>query len=99
MSFTTLAPAPTPPAAPALPAEPDRLALWPLGDGRYGLDLQYEGSWACEDAEQTARCLSAHRMSGTLRPGERASWSLRLGPLSSLQVAEALESLLATSPH
>jgi hypothetical protein len=98
MSFSTLASRPRRPVVPSLPAPPHRVSLWPLDDARYGLDLTYVGSWACEDAEQTAACLGIGRVSHTLRPGEADTWTLPLGPLTSLQVASALESLLGASP-
>ena len=69
---------------------PDRLTLWPLDDGRYGLDATFLGPWACEDAEEAAAHLYSHDMPYALRQESGGGWTVRLGPISSVQVARAL---------
>lgn len=76
---------------------PDRLTLWPLDDGRYGLDATFQGPWGCEDAEVAAARLCDHHMPPTLRPEPDGAWTVRLGPISSVQVARALGALVASA--
>ena len=83
----------------ALPAEtgplwaPDRLAVWPLEGGRYGVDAQYFGSTGVTRAERQAqRLASAGLRAGVHLDGEGAL--VRLGPLTHGAVWIALESFL-----
>jgi hypothetical protein len=94
MSSLTLGMAPSRPAVLGGGASPDRLTLWPLDDGRYGLDAAFHGAWACEDAERVAEQLTDEGMAHALRPGPDGAWTVRAGPLSSLQVARALDALV-----
>lgn len=82
-----------------LPAEtgpvwaPDRLALWPLEGGRFGVDAHYHGSTGVTRAERQAqRLLSAGLRARTQLDGEGAL--VRLGPLTHAAVWIALESFL-----
>lgn len=67
--------------------------LWPLDHGRYGLDATFEGAWGCEDAEYVAQQLGERGLMHALRPEAGGAWTVRVGPLSSLQVAELLGAL------
>src|SRR4051794_28969253 len=73
---------------------PHRVMLWPLDLDRYGLDLTFHGSWACEDAEAQAARLGGHGMPNMIRREADGGWTVRLGPLHSLQVAQALSSVV-----
>ena len=73
---------------------PDRLMLWPLDVGRYGLDLTFSGDWGCEDAEQESARLRRRGMPNVVRQDPDGGWTVRLGPLHSLDVARALSSLV-----
>jgi hypothetical protein len=75
---------------------PDRLTLWPLDDERYGLDARFQGPWACEDAEHAAAHLYAPDVDYALRQEADGGWTVRLGPMNSLQVAEALGALIGS---
>jgi hypothetical protein len=68
--------------------------LWPLDVGRYGLDLTFAGNWGCEDAEQEAARLRRRGMPNVIRQEADGGWTVRLGPLHSLDVARALTSLV-----
>lgn len=97
MSGPTLVQTPRPrPRRPPALSDPERLTLWPLDEGRYGLDLSFGGSWGCEDAEQLALHLRARGLPHVLRPDPDGAWTVRLGPLSSLQVADALEAVVGS---
>lgn len=71
-----------------------RLKLWPLDGGRYGLDATFYGHWSCEDAEQHAGRLARRGLPGAIRAEPDGGWSVRLGPLNSLDVARALSYLM-----
>jgi hypothetical protein len=75
-------------------AQPTRLKLWPLESRRYGLDATFDGHWGCEDAEQHAGRLARWGMASVIRPAPEGGWTVRLGPLNSLDVARALAYLL-----
>lgn len=72
---------------------PDRLKLWPLDAGRYGLDATFHGHWGCEDAESQASRLARSGLASVIRPEQDGGWTVRLGPLNSLEVARALTHL------
>ena len=72
-----------------------RLKLWPLEAGRYGLDVTFHGHWACEDAEHQAAKLSRRGMTSAIRSEADGGWTVRLGPLGSLDVARALKHLVS----
>lgn len=81
-------------SAPAPSASPDRVTLWPLDVGRYGLDLTFVGNWGCEDAEEQGARLDRCGLPNTIRPEPDGGWTVRVGPLHSLEVAQALSSFV-----
>jgi hypothetical protein len=74
------------------PAGPvaDRLTLWPVDDGRYGLDAVFQGASGYERCEVHQRALEALGVQCKLLQNLDDSWSLRLGPLPTMVVAKAL---------
>jgi hypothetical protein len=83
-----------------LPAEtgptwaPDRLSLWPVEGGRYGIDAHYQGKTGIERAEHQVRRLAVAGLHATLRPDPPAGAILRLGPLTHAAAWLALEAFL-----
>lgn len=73
---------------------PERLMLWPLDVGRYGLDVTFSGAWGCEDAEQESLRLRRRGIPNVIRREPDGGWTVRLGPLHSLDVARALSTLV-----
>jgi hypothetical protein len=75
-----------------LPAGPvaDRLTLWPVDDGRYGLDAVFQGASGYERCAQHEMTLKAAGVRCSLVQGMDDSWSLRFGPLTAHEVAKAL---------
>jgi hypothetical protein len=73
---------------------PDRLTIWPVDDGRYGLDATFQGASGYERAEHhTAELTRAgvpHRFQQELDGG----WTVRFGPLRALEVAQALSAFV-----
>lgn len=74
------------------PAGPvaDKLTLWPVDDGRYGLDAVFQGASGYERCEKHRDALQAVDISCSVVQNLDDSWSLRLGPLPALDVAKAL---------
>lgn len=76
----------------AFPAGPvaDRLTLWPVDDGRYGLDAVFQGASGYERCEEHRGSLSAAGVECSLVQNLDDSWSLRFGPLTAQEVGRAL---------
>jgi hypothetical protein len=74
------------------PAGPvaDRLTLWPVDDGRYGLDAVFQGASGHERCEEHRAALKAAQVRCSLVQGLDGSWSLRLGPLTAHEVGRAI---------
>lgn len=83
----------------ALPAEtgptwaPDRLSIWPVEGGRYGIDSHYHGTIGLARAERQAERLASTGLSASVRTDESGA-ILRLGPLAHNTVWLALEAFL-----
>jgi hypothetical protein len=73
---------------------PDRISIWPLDDGRYGLDATFQGKSGYERAESYEPILrqSGVRYSLVQELGDR--WSLRFGPLTVSEVSSALDAFV-----
>ena len=68
----------------------DRLTLWPVDDGRYGLDAVFQGATGCQRCEEHRAALEAAGTRCSLVQGLDNSWSLRLGPLTAHEVGQAI---------
>ncbi len=79
-----------------LPAGPvaDRLTLWPVDDGRYGLDAVFQGASGFERCEQHRAALEAAGARCSLIQGLDDSWSLRFGPLTAQEVGRAISAFV-----
>jgi hypothetical protein len=83
-----------------LPAEtgpiwaPDRLSLWPVEGGRYGIDAHYQGATGVQRAEHQVTRLANAGLYATLREDPPAGAVLRLGPLTHAAAWLALEAFL-----
>ena len=77
---------------PDLPAGPvaDRVTVWPLDDGRYGLDASFQGSTGFERATAYQSELEAAGVKVKLLQELGDSWGLRFGPLRAMDVSDAL---------
>jgi hypothetical protein len=69
---------------------PDRLAIWPVDDGRYGLDATFQGASGLMRAEQHQLELERDGVPHSFRQENDGSWTLRFGPLRASEVAQAL---------
>ena len=83
----------------ALPAEtgpiwaPDRLSLWPVEGGRYGIDAHYHGATGMERAVGQKQRLRGAGLTATVRKDETGGL-IRVGPLTHGAVWVALEAFL-----
>ncbi len=78
------------------PAGPvaDRLTLWPVDDGRYGLDAVFQGASGYERCEEHEKALRAMGAQCKLVQNLDNSWSLRFGLLTALEVGRAISAFV-----
>lgn len=69
---------------------PDRLTIWPIDDGRYGLDATFQGGTGYERALLHREQLEAEHVPHTFRQELDGAWTLRFGPLPASDIAVAL---------
>ncbi len=83
-----------------LPAEtgptwaPDRLSIWPVEGGRFGIDAHYHGRTGAQRAEHQLGRLAAAGLTATVREAPEDGAILRLGPLAHKAAWIALEAFL-----
>ncbi len=68
----------------------DRLSIWPLEGGRYGLDAIFQGASGYERAERHCRALDDAGVAYSFRQEIGDAWALRFGPLDASEVSRAL---------
>jgi hypothetical protein len=73
---------------------PDRLSIWPLDDGSYGLDATFQGRTGFERAEEHAAELKKAGVRFSLVQDLGDRWSLRFGPLTAAEVSSALQAFV-----
>ncbi len=73
---------------------PDRLAIWPVDDGRYGLDATFQGGSGYERARQHQDKLERDGVPHTFRQEPNGSWTLRFGPLQAVDIGHALSAFV-----
>ena len=69
---------------------PDRIAIWPMDDGRYGLDASFQGASGLERAERHSDVLERENVRFSLRQELGDAWTLRFGPLTAHEISLAL---------
>jgi hypothetical protein len=69
---------------------PDRLTIWPVDDGRYGLDATFHGGTGFERAQAHHVELEREGVPHSFRQELDGAWTLRFGPLRAADVAVAL---------
>ncbi len=73
---------------------PDRLTIWPVDDGRYGLDATFQGASGYERAEHHRAELSRQDIPHSFRQELDGGWTLRFGPLTVVDVSAALSAFV-----
>lgn len=79
-----------------MPAGPvaDKLTLWPVDDGRYGLDAVFQGASGFERCEEHRRILASTGIECKMLQGLDDTWSLRFGPLTALEAGGAISAFV-----
>jgi hypothetical protein len=72
----------------------DRLSIWPVDDGRYGLDATFQGASGYERAEQHEAELVRLGIPHSFRQELGGAWTLRFGPLRAVDVAKAMSAFV-----
>lgn len=72
----------------------DRIAIWPLDNGSYGLDATFQGASGYERAERHSNVLDHSGVAYSLRQELDGGWTIRFGPLSAADVGVALRSFV-----
>ncbi len=73
---------------------PDRLTIWPVDDGRYGLDASFQGETGYERAQVHQRELERASVPHTFRQELDGAWTLRFGPLPASSIGQALSAFV-----
>jgi hypothetical protein len=80
--------------APNVPTQagpvPDRMTIWPMEDGSYGLDATFQGASGYERAERHTAGLQAGTVRHSFRQELGGAWTIRFGPLSAAEISVAL---------
>jgi hypothetical protein len=78
----------------ALPTQagpvPDRISIWPLDDGSYGLDATFQGASGYERADWHVDALREAGVRPSFVQELGGAWTIRFGPLSAMEVSKAL---------
>jgi hypothetical protein len=69
---------------------PDRMTIWPMDDGSYGLDATFQGASGYDRAERHIEALQASGVRYSFRQELGGAWTLRFGPLTASEVSVAL---------
>jgi hypothetical protein len=79
-----------------IPAGPvaDKLTLWPVDDGRYGLDAVFQGASGYERCEEHRVALKAAGVECRMLQGMDNSLSLRFGPLTAHEAGRAVSAFV-----
>jgi len=81
---------------PAHPPGPvaDKLSIWPLDSGQYGLDATFQGRTGFERMEIHEAALNSSGIRFRVVQELGDAWTLRFGPLSAAEVSLALRSFV-----
>lgn len=60
---------------------PDRIAIWPVEDNRFGVDVTYRGPDGYVRAEQVERTLRESDVRTAFRQEPDHAWTVRFGPV------------------
>jgi hypothetical protein len=69
-------------AAPGRNLQPNRVSIWPVESGEYGIDFTYHGATGYSDAETAERILGEAGLTTSFRQELDSAWTVRFGPLA-----------------
>lgn len=69
---------------------PDRVAVWPMEDGLYGLDATFQGATGYERVDGHRDVLEQTGIRFSFRQELGGAWTLRFGPLAVADVSAAM---------
>ena len=72
----------------------DRISIWPMDDGTYGLDATWQGASGYERAHSYEATLRQAAVDFSLRQELGGGWTLRFGPLDRAAVSRAVASFV-----
>jgi hypothetical protein len=72
---------PAPPPDDGASLHPDRVSIWPVEVGGYGIDFTYHGATGYRDAEAAEAILRFNGIETTFRQELDGAWTVRFGPL------------------
>jgi hypothetical protein len=72
----------------------DKITIWPMDDGTYGLDATFQGASGYERAEQHRASLEPTGVRFSFRQELGDAWTLRFGPLSAQEISVALQAFV-----
>lgn len=73
----------------------DKLSIWPVEGGRFGVDATFTGASGYARAQHHERALMAAHAQYSFRQELGGAWTIRLGPLAPADVAMAVDSFVS----
>jgi hypothetical protein len=73
---------------------PDKLSIWPVEGGRFGIDASFTGSTGFERAHRHERQLTEAGIRYQFRQDLDGAWILRLGPVPAADVGAAVDAFV-----
>jgi hypothetical protein len=70
---------------------PNRVSVWPVEIGGYGIDFTYHGATGYSDAELAEQVLQAGGLGTSFRQELDGAWTVRFGPLPREHMREVLD--------
>jgi hypothetical protein len=70
-----------PSAAASRSLHPNRISIWPVEHGGYGIDFTYHGATGYTDAETAEQMLQASGLNTSFQQELDGAWTVRFGPL------------------
>jgi hypothetical protein len=70
---------------------PNRIAIWPIDEDRYGIDFTYHGATGYADAEFADTIIKTAGLRTTFRQELDQAWTVRIGPIPRSAMLETLQ--------
>ena len=78
---------------------PDKIAVWPVEDDRYGIDVSYAGATGYTRADQAHQTINANGMNATFRQELGDMWTVRRGSLARDAIVLVVERYAEPKPR